>query len=141
MVSSQRHSFALKTFLRVILFTKKVLGIRKDQSSELQGQHNKNTEECFVWKRITLDDIDRIWRESGKVDAPFREQLSHFAHGVGSILKSNAPDEYRLYWRSITQDDIDRQWAISCTVHPSFGRQFCHFAVGIERIAVKANSN
>ena len=94
----------------------------------------------FEWKRITLEDIDRLWRKSGKLDAPFREQLGHFAQGVESILKSNVPYEYRLNWQSITQDEVDRQWVVSFSVHPAFGQQLGHFAVGIERIVIKANS-
>jgi hypothetical protein len=131
----------LKGFLRVIIIVKKVLGITRNHNSKPPSQPVNNATKHFEWKRITLEDIDRLWRKSGKLNAPFQEQLGHFAHGVESILKSNLPDEYGLYWRSITQDDIDRQWAVSCTVHPAFGRQFCHFAVGIERIVVNANSN
>ena len=131
----------LKGFLRAIIIVKKVLGITRNHNSKPPSQPVNNATKYFEWKRITLEDIDRLWRKSGKVDAPFREQLSHFAHGVESILKSNVPYEYRLNWKSVTQDDVVRQWAASCTVHPSFGRQFCHFAVGIESIVVNANSN
>ena len=130
----------LKAFLRAIILVKKVLGIHRIHNSNPSSQPNKNTKECFAWKRITLDDIDRLWRESGKVDAPFRDQLSHFAHGVESILKNHVPEEYRLNWQSVTQDEIDRQWVVSFSVHPAFGQQLGHFAVGIERIVVKANS-
>jgi len=134
-------SFVIKTLLRTIITIKKLLGISKNRKSYLTSQPNKNSMKYFEWKRITLEDIDRLWRKSGKLDAPFREQLGHFAQGVESILKSNVPYEYRLNWKSVTQDDVVRQWAASCTVHPSFGRQFCHFAVGIESIVVNANSN
>lgn len=133
-------SFVIKTLLRTIITIKKLLGISKNRKSYLASQPNKNIMKYFEWKRITLEDIDRLWRESGKVDAPFRQQLGHFAHSVESILKSNVLDEYRPYWQSITQDDIDRLWAVSCTVHPAFGSQLCHFAVEIERIVVNANS-
>jgi hypothetical protein len=134
-------SFVIKTLLRTIIAIKKLLGISKNQKSYLPSQPNKNSLKYFEWKRITLEDIDRLWRKSGKLDAPFREQLSHFAHGVESILKDHVPEENRLNWQSVTQDDIDRQWAVSSTVHPAFGRQVCHFAVAIERVVVKANSN
>ena len=131
----------LKGFLRAIIIVKKVLGITRNHNSKPPSQPVNNATKHFEWKRITLEDIDRLWRKSGKLDAPFREQLTHFAHGVESILKSNVPYEYRLNWKSVTQYDVVRQWADSCTVHPSFGRQFCHFAVGIESIVVNANSN
>jgi len=131
----------LKGFLRAIIIVKKVLGITRNHNSKPPSQPVNNATKYFEWKRITLEDIDRLWRKSGKLDAPFREQLTHFAHGVESILKSNVPYEYRLNWKSVTQYDVVRQWADSCTVHPSFGRQFCHFAVGIESIVVNANSN
>jgi hypothetical protein len=85
--------------------------------------------------------VDRLWRKSGKLDAPFREQLGHFAHGVESILKSNVPDEYRLNWQSINQDDIDRQWFVSFSVHPAIGQQLGHFAVGIRTIATNRNQS
>ena len=131
----------LKGFLRVIIILKKILGITRKHNSKPPSQPVNNATKYFEWKRITLEDIDRLWRESGKVDAPFREQLSHFAHGVESILKNHVPEKHRLNWQSINQDDIDRQWAVSSTVHPAFGRQICHFAVGIESIVVNANSN
>ena len=140
MIFNQWHFTTLKTFLRAILFVKKVLGVRREQNSFLPSQSNKNPSKHFEWKRITLEDIDRLWRESGKVDASFREQLSHFAHSVESILKNHVPEEYRQYWQSITQDDIDRQWVVSFSVHPAAGQQLGHFAVGVERIVVKANS-
>ena len=140
MIFNQWHFTTLKTFLRAILFVKKVLGVRREQNSFLPSQSNKNPSKHFEWKRITLEDIDRLWRESGKLDAPFREQLSHFAHGVESILRNHLPVEYRLNWQSITQDEVDRQWVVSFSVHPAFGQQLGHFAVGIERIVVKANS-
>jgi hypothetical protein len=130
----------LKAFLRAILFVKKVLGIHRVYNINPPSQSNKCATGCFAWRRITLDDIDRIWRKSGKLDAPFREQLSHFAHGVESILRNHLPVEYRLNWQSITQDEVDRQWVVSFSVHPAFGQQLGHFAVGIERIVVKANS-
>ena len=129
----------LKALLRALIFFKKVLGTTRNHKNNISSQPNKNTKECFAWKRITLEDIDRLWRESGKVDAPFREQLSHFAHGVESILKNHMPEEYRLNWQSVTQDDIDRQWVVSFSVHPAFGRQICHFAVGIERTLKTCN--
>jgi hypothetical protein len=129
----------LKAFLRAIILVKKVLGIHRIHNSNSSSQPNKNTKECFAWKRITLDDIDRLWRESGKVDAPFREQLSHFAHGVETILKNEVPVQNRLNWQSITQDEVDRQWVVSFSVHPAFGRQICHFAVGIERTLKTCN--
>jgi hypothetical protein len=131
----------LKGFLRAIINLKKVLGITRNHNSKPPSQPVNNATKYFEWKRITLEDIDRLWRKSGKLDAPFREQLSHFAHGVESILKDHVPEENRLNWQSVTQDDIDRQWAVSSTVHPAFGRQVCHFAVAIERVVVKANSN
>ena len=133
-------SFVIKTLLRTIITIKKLLGISKNQKSYLPSQPNKNSLKYFEWKRITLEDIDRLWRKSGKLDAPFREQLGHFAQGVESILKSNVPYEYRLNWQSITQDEVDRQWVVSFSVHPAFGQQLGHFAVGIERIVIKANS-
>ena len=133
-------SFVIKTLLRTIITIKKLLGISKNRKSYLTSQPNKNSMKYFEWKRITLEDIDRLWRKSGKLDAPFREQLGHFAQGVESILKSNVPYEYRLNWQSITQDEVDRQWVVSFSVHPAFGQQLGHFAVGIERIVVKANS-
>ena len=129
----------LKAFLRAIILVKKVLGIHRIHNSNPSSQPNKNTKECFAWKRITLDDIDRLWRESGKVDAPFRDQLSHFAHGVESILKNHVPEEYRLNWQSVTQDEIDRQWVVSFSLHPAFGQQLGHFAVGIERTLETCN--
>lgn len=129
----------LRHFFQAIVFVKKGLGIRRKLNSHLPSQSNKNASKHFEWKRITLEDIDRLWRKSGKLDAPFREQLSHFAHGVESILKSNVPYEYRLNWKSVTQDDIDRQWVVSFSVHPAFGRQICHFAVGIERTLQTCN--
>jgi len=129
----------LKAFLRAIILVKKVLGIHRIHNSNPSSQPNKNITKFFEWKRITLEDIDRLWRESGKVEAPFREQLSHFAHGVESILKNHVPDDYRLNWQSITHDDIDRQWVVSFSVHPAFGRQICHFAVGIERTLKTCN--
>ena len=141
--SSSGHSllwFLLKALLRALIFVKKVLGITRNHKSKISSQPNKNITKYFEWKRITLEDIDRLWRESGKVDAPFREQLSHFAHGVESILKNHVPEEYRLNWQSVTQDDIDRQWVVSFSLHPAFGQQIGHFAVGIARILVNANS-
>ena len=129
----------LKAFLRAILFVKKVLGITRNHKS-ISSQPNKNITKYFEWKRITLEDIDRLWRESGKVEASFREQLSHFAHGIESILKNHVPEEYRLNWQSVNQDDIDRQWVVSFSVHPAFGQQLCHFAVGIERLVKLRNS-
>ena len=122
-----------------MLFVKKVLGVRREQNSFLPSQSNKNPSKHFEWKRITLEDIDRLWRESGKVDAPFREQLSHFAHGVESILKNHVPEEYRLNWQSVTQDDIDRQWVVSFSMHPAAGQQLGHFAVGVEKILKDRN--
>ena len=133
-------SFVIKTLLRTIITIKKLLGISKNRKSYLTSQPNKNSMKYFEWKRITLEDIDRLWRKSGKLDAPFREQLGHFAQGVESILKSNVPYEYRLNWHSITQDDIDRQWVVSFSVHPAFGQQLGHFAVGIERLVKLRNS-
>ena len=133
-------SFVIKTLLRTIITIKKLLGISKNQKSYLPSQPNKNSLKYFEWKRITLEDIDRLWRKSGKLDAPFREQLGHFAQGVESILKSNVPYEYRLNWHSITQDDIDRQWVVSFSVHPAAGQQLGHFAVGIERLVKLQNS-
>jgi hypothetical protein len=131
----------LKGFLRAIIIVKKVLGITRNHNSKPPSQPVNNATKYFEWKRITLEDIDRLWRESGKVDASFREQLSHFAHGVESILKNHVPEEYRLNWQSITQDDIDRQWVVSFSVHPAFGRQLCHFAVGIQTIATNSNQS
>ena len=130
----------LKGFLRAIIIVKKVLGITRNHNSKPPSQPVNNATKYFEWKRITLEDIDRLWRKSGKLDAPFREQLSHFAHGVESILKSNVPYEYRLNWQSITQDDIDRQWVVSFSVHPAAGQQLGHFAVGIERLVKLQNS-
>ena len=130
----------IKALLRAIIFVKKVLGIRREQNSFLSSQSNKNASKHIEWKRITLEDVDRLWRKSGKVDAPFREQLSHFAYGVETILKNEVLDQYRLNWQSINQDDIDRQWVVSFSIHPAFGQQLGHFAVGIERIVVKSNS-
>ena len=131
----------LKAFLRAIILVKKVLGIHRIHNSNPSSQPNKNITKYFEWKRITLEDIDRLWRESGKVDAPFRDQLSHFAHGVESILKNHVPEEYRLNWQSITQDDIDRQWVVSFSVHPAAGQQLGHFAVGIQTIATNRNQS
>ena len=133
-------SFVIKTLLRTIITIKKLLGISKNRKSYLPSQPNKNSMKYFEWKRITLEDIDRLWRKSGKLDAPFREQLGHFAQGVESILKSNVAYEYRLNWHSITQDDIDRQWVVSFSVHPAAGQQLGHFAVGIERLVKLQNS-
>jgi hypothetical protein len=129
----------LKAFLRAILFVKKVLGIKRNHKS-ISSQPNKNITKYFEWKRITLEDIDRLWRESGKVEASFREQLSHFAHGIESILKNHVPEKYRLNWQSITQDEVDRQWVVSFSVHPASGQKLGHFAVGIERILQGRNS-
>ena len=134
-------SFVIKTLLRTIITIKKLLGISKNRKSYLTSQPNKNSMKYFEWKRITLEDIDRLWRKSGKLDAPFREQLGHFAQGVESILKSNVPYEYRLNWQSITQDEVDRQWVVSISVHPAFGQQHGHFAVGIQTIATKKNQS
>jgi hypothetical protein len=142
--SSSDHALPwilLRAFLRAIILVKKVLGIHRIHNSNPSSQPNKNITKYFEWKRITLEDIDRLWRESGKVDAPFREQLSHFAHGVESILKNHVPEEYRLNWQSVTQDDIDRQWVVSFSVHPAFGRQLCHFATGIQTIATVRNQS
>ena len=141
--SSSGHSLLwilLKALLQALIFVKKVLGITRNHKSNISSQPTKTAKECFAWKRITLDDIDRLWRKSGKLDAPFRDQLSHFAHGVDSILKNEVLDQYRLNWQSITQDDIDRQWVVSFSVHPAFGRQIGHFAVGIERLVKLRNS-
>jgi hypothetical protein len=140
MIFSQRHFTTLKTFLRAILFVKKVLGVRREQNSFLPTQSNKNASKHFEWKRITLEDIDRLWQKSGKLDAPFREQLNHFAQGVESILKSDMPAQHRLNWQSITQDEIDRQWVVSFSVHPASGQQLGHFAVGIERLVVSKSN-
>ena len=131
----------LKGFLRVIIIFKKVLGITREHDSKPPSQPVNNATKYFEWKRITLEDIDRLWRKSGKLDAPFREQLSHFAHGVESILKSNVPYEYRLNWQSFNQDDIDRQWVVSFSVHPAFGKQLGHLAVGIEKLVKLRNSS
>ena len=133
--------FVIKTLLRTIITIKKLLGISKNRKSYLPSQPNINTSKHFEWKRITLEDIDRLWRESSKVEASFREQLSHFAHGIESILKNHVPDEYMLHWQSITQDDIDRQWVVSFSVHPAFGQQLGHFAVGIEKLVKLRNSS
>jgi hypothetical protein len=133
-------SFVIKTLLRTIITIKKLLGISKNRKSYLPSQPNINISKYLEWKRITLEDIERLWRKSGKLDAPFREQLSHFAHGVESILKNHVPEEYRLNWQSITQDDIDRQWVVSFSMHPSSGQQLGHFAVGIERLVKLRNS-
>ncbi len=129
----------LKAFLRAMILVKKVLGIHRIHNSNPPSQSNKYATGCFAWRRITLDDIDRLWRKSGKLDAPFREQLGHFAHSVESILKNEVPVQNRLNWQSITQDDIDRQWVVSFSVHPAFGQQLGHFAVGIKRIAINRN--
>ena len=129
----------IKALLRAILYVKKVLGIHRSQDTKLPSQSNKNASKYFEWKRITLEDIDRLWRESGKVDAPFREQLSHFAHGVETILKNEVPVQNRLNWQTITQDEVDRQWVVSFSVHPAFGQQLGHFAVGIKRILQEHN--
>ena len=64
----------LKAFFRVILFVKKIFDITRSYKSNPPIQPNKNAKECITWKRITLDDIDRIWRKSGKLDAPFKRQ-------------------------------------------------------------------
>jgi hypothetical protein len=141
MTFNQQHSSALKTFLRVIIFTKKILGIHKVQKSQFPFQPNKNTLECFEWKRITLVDIDRLWRISGKLDASFPEQLSHFSHSIESNLNKNMTKTFIPRGQFLTQDAIDRQWVISRNVHPAFGRQLCHFAVAIETTVVNANSN
>ena len=133
-------SFVIKTLLRTIITIKKLLGISKNRKSYLPSQPNKNSLKYFEWKRITLEDIDRLWRKSGKLDAPLREQLGLFAQGVESILKNHVPEEYRLNWHSITQDDIDRQWVVSFSVHPAAGQQLGHFAVGIERLVKLQNS-
>ena len=132
-------SFVIKTLLRTIITIKKLLGISKNRKSYLPSQPNINTSKYLEWKRITLEDIDRLWRKSGKLDAPFRRQLTHFAYGVESILKNNVSEEYKLNWQSITQDDIDRQWVVSFSMHPSSGQQLGHFAVGIERILQDRN--
>ena len=132
-------SFVIKILLRTIITINKLLGISKNHKSYLISQPNKNITKYFELKRITLEDIDRLWRKSGKVDVPFRDQLSHFARGVESILKNHVPEVYRLNWQSITQDDIDRQWVVSFSVHPAFGKQLGHFAVGIQTIATSRN--
>ena len=129
----------LKAFLRGMILVKKVLGIHRIQNCNPPSHYNKYATRCFAWRRITLEDIDMLWRKSGKLDAPFREQLSHFAHGVESILKDHVPEEYRPNWQSITQDDIDRQWVVSFSVHPAAGQQLGHFAVGIERTLETCN--
>jgi hypothetical protein len=134
-------SFVIKTLLRAIITIKKLLGISKNRKSYLTNQPNINASKYFEWKRITLEDIDRLWRESGKVDAPFRAQLSHFAHGVETILKNEVPVQNRLNWQTITQDEVDRQWVVSFSVHPAFGPQLGHFAVGIERLVKLRNSS
>ena len=131
----------LKAFLRAIILVKKVLGIHRIHNSNPSSQPNKNITKYFEWKRITLEDIDRLWRESGKVDAPFRDQLSHFAHGVETILKNEVPVQNRLNWQTITQDEVDRQWVVSFSVHPASGQQLGHFAVGIERLVKLRNSS
>ena len=140
--SSSGHSLLwilLKVLLRALIFVKKVLGITGNHKSKISNQPNKNAKECFAWKLITLDDIDRLWRKSGKLDAPFRDQLIHFAHGVETILKNEVPVQNRLNWQSFTRDDIDRQWVVSFSVHPAFGQQIGHFAVGVARILANAN--
>jgi hypothetical protein len=129
----------LKGFLRAIIIVKKVLGITNNHNSKPPSQPLNNAKKYFEWKRITLEDVDRLWRKSGKLDAPFRAQVGHFAHGIEKILKNQVPVQYRLNWQSITQDDTDRQWDVSCAVHPAFGRQIGHFAVGIERILQEHN--
>ena len=133
--------FVIKTLLRTIITIKKLLGISKNRKSYLPSQPNINASKHFEWKRITLEDIDMLWRESSKVEASFREQLSHFAHGIESILKNHVPEEYRLNWQSVNQDDIDRQWVVSFSVHPAFGQQLGHFAVGIEKLVKLRNSS
>jgi hypothetical protein len=129
----------LKGFLRVIIIVKKVLGITRNHNSKPLSQLVNNATKYFEWKRITLEDIDRLWRKSGKLEEPFRDQLSHFAYGVETILKNEVPDQYRLNWQSINQDDIDRQWVVSFSLHPAFGQQIGHFAVGIQTIAKNRN--
>jgi hypothetical protein len=129
----------LKAFLRAMILVKKVLGIHRIQNSKPPSQPNKNAKEYLTCKRITLADIDRLWRKSGKLDAPFREQLTHFANGLDSILKNEVLDQHRLNWQSITQDDIDRQWVVSFSVHPAAGQQLGHFAVGVEKILKDRN--
>ena len=129
----------IKALLRAILFIKKILGITKNLNSNSPSQSIENAPKYFEWKSITLEDIDRLWRKSGKLDASFRRQLTHFAYGVESILKNNVPEEYMLNWQSITQDEIDRQWVVSFSMHPSSGQQLGHFAVGIERILQDRN--
>ncbi|MFM9991876.1 MAG: hypothetical protein ACKVOY_10645 [Burkholderiaceae bacterium] len=131
----------LKGFLQAIIIVKKVLGITRNHNIKPPSQPVNNATKYFEWKRITLEDIDRLWRKSGKLDAPFREQLGHFAHGVESTLKNEVPDQFRLNWQSITQDDIDRQWVVSFSVHPAFGQQLGHFAVGIQTIAINRNQS
>ena len=130
----------LKEFLRAIIIVKKVLGITRNHNRKPPSQLNRNAKEYLTCKRITLDDIDRLWRKSGKLDAPFREQLTHFANGLDSTLKNEVLDQYRLNWQSITQDEVDRQWVVSFSVHPASGQQLGHFAVGIERILQDRNS-
>jgi hypothetical protein len=129
----------LKAFLQAILFVKKVLGITSNRYGNPSSQPNKNSMKYFEWKRITLEDINRLWRESGKVEVSFREQLNNFAHGIESVQKNHVPEEYRLNWQSITQDDIDRQWVVSFSVHPAAGQQLGHFAVGVEKILKDRN--
>lgn len=141
MIFSQWHFTTLKTFLLAIIFVKKVLGVRREKNSFLSSQSNKNSSKYFERKRIALEDIDRLWRKSGKLDAPFRDQLTHFAQSVESILRNEVPEHYRLYWQSINQDDIDRQWVVSFSVHPSIGQQLGYFAVGIQTIATNRNQS
>ena len=129
----------IKALVRAILFIKIILSITRNLNINSPSQDIKNAPKYFEWKRITLEEIDRLWRKSEKLDAPFRGQLTHFAHGVERIMKNNVPEEYRLNWQSITQDDIDRQWVFSFSVHPSSGQQLGHFAVGIERILQDRN--
>ena len=133
--------FVIKTLLRTIITIKKLLGISNNRKSYLPSQSNINTSKHFEWKRITLEDIDRLWRETSKVEASFREQLSLFAHGIESILKNHVPEDYSLNWQSVNQDDIDRQWVVSFSVHPAFGQQLGHFAVGIEKLVKLRNSS
>ena len=109
----------LKALLRALIFFKKVLGITRNHKNNISSQPNKNSTKYFEWKRITLEDIDRLWRKSGKLEEPFRDQLSHFAYGVETILKNHVPEKYRLNWQSITQDDIDRQWVVSFSTYKS----------------------
>ena len=79
----------LKGFLRAIIIVKKVLGITKNHNSKPPSQPLNNAKKYFEWKRITLEDIDRLWRKSGKLDAPFRAQLGHFAVGIERILQEH----------------------------------------------------